>query len=325
MSISSTRVAGANLRFDLMQYIDQREPVLYNPIADIVLPPIDVSRREASIPLMDAGIGKNLIDNRRGENGSYKRGVWTLDSETYRTFVYGNELTIDNMEDTLADEILGMEKTNTEINRDLLLVNRDYRTASLVMNAANYPGANDNHTAGAAWNVSTADTTADIRGAANKIRTKKGVAQRELSLVLAWDLVMDLKKNTDIKEGVKYTGGQPVDRMTESAFLVYLAQYWSIKQVIAGESVYNANGWNVEGEFNTIWPASYALLAYLNPGTRTWGPGLGRQPSYRKNTAGRDYVIESYDDMPVDQRIIRAKECRGNTLFNRYGCLITGV
>jgi len=326
MSLVTKRLNPANLRYDLMDYIDEVQPVLFTSIADRVAPSITVKSTSGAIPKLDAAKGKQYGgDILRAHSGAYARGNWEAGSENYVTRVRGYEQSIDLMEDNEADEIFNLQKLNTRIVKEELLLYRDKRIADLLFSETTFSGSNDQQAATAAWDIIGSKTIPDINNAGAKMKKKKGLRKKQCSVIVTTNTIDDLRSNTDIKESIKYTGGAVVERMTDNEFLIYLAQYWGVKEIIEADSIYSIDGLEEDAVFTDIWSDSYCLLCYIAKGNSWHTPGVARQPMYTKVTAGKDMVIEDYTEVGTDQYIVRAKERRGQKAFSAYGVLMTGI
>lgn len=322
--LNSNRFGKAELRFDLMELINERDPSSFDPMADKILPPVIVRQTSGNIPVKDNGDGSRLMNIKRGEKGAYARGRNIFTSATYLTTVFGYEEPIDNMEDIEADELMDLEELNTEIVDETLEVHKEKRVADLLFNTGTFSGSNDSQTATAVWTLSTAKIRQDdIWPAANKLKKKSRVKRKQLSFIATIDTIDNIMLTDDVREAVKFSGVRSVDEISRVAQLDYLAQFWQIKEVIQVDNQFNTKGFDIDAEFTDLWNDSFALLAFLSPATSgsNWGAGLGRQPFFAKATQGQTKVIESYDETTTDQFIIRAKHRMGENAFSKYGVL----
>ena len=323
----SNRWGTADIRWDLMEIINERRPDIFEPMADRILPPVNVTTTSGNILLKHSGDGKRLMNIKRGERGSYKRGRNILSDTSFKTEVFGYEEPIDNMEDIEANEVLNLETTNTEIVQETLLVHKEKRVSDLLFSTATFSGPKDVKTATAVWSGASALIRKnDIWPAATLLKEKRGIKRQSLSLIMTIDNIDKILLTDDVRESVKYSGVNSLDEITRQAQLSFLATFFQIKEVIQVDSQYNSNGFDIKAEFTEIWSNSFALLAALSTSNRNrWGAGLGRQPFFGKATRGKEMIVESYDETDTDQFIIRAKHRSGETAFSDYGVLIESI
>ena len=327
--MASTKFSGADLRNDLLEVILEDSILEFNPMAEKILTPVKVRKRDGHIPVKFSGNSGVRIfedDLLRGEKGAYKRIFTTLGDDTFITKVRGIEMGIDQMEDEDYDDYIDNEIEAATDTRKELLIHREKRGADLLFSTTTFSGADDTQAVAALWTDPASKLRQDVNAAEKKIKKKCGLKKRKLSLVITDYIVDFILLNTEFIEAVKYV--DPVEKLSDDQKHGYMRQYFNVKEVLIVDAIYNGSPLGKDGkddaEFKDIWDRQYALLCYINVSGK-WGPGVGASPVYTKNTNGKDVQVEDYDMKENDYHWIRSKECRGEKVFKKYGCLLTGV
>lgn len=241
--------------------------VTYGPtghIADRVLPPVNVADETGIFWVYDK-TRYNTAYAKRAPRTIYKELEWGATQDTYAAEEYGLEMKIDDRERSNSALPADLDTTGTEILTDVLLNNREQRVASLVTNAANYPGAHVLTLAGAdQWTDPTSTPIDDIEFGRAQIRRVSGSLPNKG--VIGYEGWSKLKRNQQILTELN----------GERATLQNVADLFELQEIVVGSVLYNTS---TEGQTEVLgdrWGKDF-LLYYQpdRPNLRT--PGFGYQ------------------------------------------------
>ena len=316
------------LRYDLKDIVIESpmDDVVF--VADDMLPPIPCNERTAQMPVIPTSAGMKVLDLKRNADGTFKRAVWVWGDDVYRTYEYGYEEKIDNVEAMANADMFDEEVISAKISYNQLKIGREARVVAAMHNTTTFTGATNTLAIINEWDDATnADPYGDITSGHAQLFKKCGKPRSQLKLQINETILRNVMRADKVRADIKYT--TPIDKMTEVEQRRYLAQFLGIKEVVVATSFYDQTLLGIEdAEFIPLWSNEYAMLYYPCPYVGSWKvPGVGRQPFWKK-FEGRDsdgVRTESYDVEENDSRIVRVREYRGEWINTKYGFLFSNM
>ena len=316
------KAKGVTIREDVKEVLDQRPKTEY--MADRILPPLRTRATGGEFFYIGAGEGKKKFDTRRAPDGTYNSGDYKLQKDVFSTAEHGFEMRVDLTEELAMKEIFDERVAASEMSLEALLIDREDRCSKALFNTTTFTGAGYTAAAAKLWSDKSADIKADIKIMSAPIKTRMGIGQKKLSLIVNADIVDDMIST--IADQTNISSNVALELQDENTRLRAIVRYLNIKEIIEVSSLYDTTGLNTDSDasFTDMWDPTMAMLAYVSPTTNSWkAGGVGRQPVWSKLT--NTYLVESYDDPKRRSEFTRCLDQRGEKVFKEYGFLMTGV
>lgn len=238
-------------------------------IADSVLPRDTVAAQEFKwweYPIAETFF---LPDTRVGRKGAPNEIDLTATEQTSKTDDYGLDDAIP--QNDIANAPAGKDPVGHAVMQltDYIMLDREKRTADLVFNAANYPGANKITLAGTdQWSdfvAAASDPIDDIMTGINACLVKPNV------LTMGQDVWTKLSQHPKIQKAVHGNQGD-----TGIARRAQIAELFELDEVLVGQSRLNTAKKGQAATLSRVWGKSALLhfrnkLATVNGGTLTFG------------------------------------------------------
>lgn len=315
---------GFRLRRDLMDIVHEITFPELNLAADKMFPALNVTERSAEYPVLPRGVIMKIPDTSRSPGGTYARGQWEYGSGVYTTKEYGFEEPVDLVRKIENKMFLDEEEVSAELAVQGLLLGRESRVSSAIVNANVFNATNDNQEVAAAWiDAVNATPWKDIDNAYKKSRGKNGMPKRMCSLSMTDDMIEAVIRTKEIKESVQYT--DPVATYPDEKKRSFLANYFGVKEVIPTMAMFDSNKLGDKTvKISKFWSNNFAMLYIPSAGRQTFKERcLGRQINYKPYS--QNYVVDEYAEPQAKRKIIRACEYRGLIINLDYGVLIKGL
>jgi hypothetical protein len=316
---------GSVLRNDLKEIIIESAMDSVEFSADKIMPTKKVSEKSGNVPVLPTGTGLKNLDVSRNNNGTFKRGIWVYDTDSYSTRQLGYEEPIDNTEaeelDFLDDEIV-----SAKICYSQMRVAREKRTADAILNTSVFTGTANTLVLSNEWDdASNCTPYADVTSMHSKLKAKCGVPRNQMTLIMNENVFRNVIRSDEVRSDLKYT--TPIDRMGEGEKKSVLTQFLGIKDVIVVTSFYDSSKLGIKNAtFTDMFSDEYMQACYLAPSIESWKvPGLARRPIYTKVRGGGDFWVETYFEKNKDATIVRVREYSGEYVNLRYGVLVSNV
>lgn len=311
---------GTVLRNDLMEAHEELKFEDLNLQADKILPPMSVSLKTDVYPVIPREAVAKVPDTKRAPDGSFSRGQWNWGTATYDCEMFGHEEEFDIVHGKENQRWVAEEEVTSALSIHGLLLGREARVASAVLNTNTWTGTNNLHTITNEWDDATTCTPAeDIAAAFLKLRKKNALSKKLYSLIMTDDMLDFCCNSAAVRAAVVYT--TPVQIMAPEAKKALATSYLGVKEIILTSALFDTAGLNKDADFAKFWSNEYMLLAKLSSGGASFKEGcLGRQPVF--NVFPTTYGIDQYEEPKTMKRIFRAFEYRGIILNTDYGILI---
>lgn len=320
--------SGLNIRRDLMDMVEEISFPELSLAADKIFPAIDVIDVSANYPVLPRGVIMKVPDTSRAPGGTYSRGQWEYGDGTYSCKEFGFEEPIDLVRAIEQRKFINEEEMATELAVNGLLLGREARVASAVLDTGVFAGAKDHVNISVPWDTAaTATPWANIDTAYKLCRSKNIVFPKSAySLAMSEDNIERVIRTAEVTNSVMYT--TPIATMAKAAQMEFLRNYFGVKEIIPVMAMYDASGYGSEAtKAETparFWSNDLGLLFIRSSGRNNFKERcFGRQINYKPYS--NNYTVDDYDVKERKQKIIRACEYRGMIINLDYGCLLTNL
>ncbi len=257
----------------------------------------------ATIPTRGARIlkfGKDSFrkqNTRRAPGAEYQRIQYGYASDpvSLHQDALAASVAFENMEE--ASRVPGIDLATGSVNMvlDVIALGREFETAQLVRNAANYGANNKMAFAGAdKWSDPNSDPAKDVKEAKEQVRRRIG---RYPNLFQMSPAVFNaLSEHPKIKAQFKYTS-------SDSLTTAMLAKYFDIEDVVVGKAVYLDDNAPDDADAKDVW-GNDAALVYSSKGSNYQVPSFG----YTYRLKGYPMVMSPYQDNDTDSWVYKMKE-----------------
>ena len=293
----------ADPRMDLGEAVAEYDFEQAGYIADLVLPNLGVPREAASFSKVTREGMLRREEVKRAKRGTYSRGEFDTEDDSYQCFEYGHEIPLDDSERALYANDFDAEFEATRIGMNRIMREREIRTAAAVFDTATWTGAALTTAVGTEWDDASADPQGDIDAAKEKVRSATGMIPN--TLIISHKVLMALKGNTLLIDAVKYTA-----RADSATILAAMADYLGVDRILAGKSVYNSAFEGQAYSGTDVWDDEYAMVAVIPPGgSNIRAPGIGRTMVWTQDTPETNgIVVEEYREEQTRSWVYRTRQ-----------------
>ena len=319
--MGSQAASGVIFRQDLTELAEEITFEELNLTAEKIATTVPVDDVAGQWPVLPRESRMKVPDTRRHEDGTYTRGQWEWNKDTYTTFEYGFEEPVDNVSQIVNKKYINQEEISTELSMEGVMLARESRVATALFNETTF--ATGLVTVTNEWDDPTnAVPYANIQAAYIALRAKCGLSKGNFSLIISDDLVDFFFRTDEVVNGSKYV--VILQTMPRAAKLRWMAEYFGIKEVVETHTLYDTTGLAQGMSIGKFWSNEYAMLALLAPPTRSMkARGVIRQVAYSPIT--NNVIVESYDEPAKNGMVIRAREYRGIKTNADYGVLLKNM
>lgn len=322
---SGQRASTVTIRRDLTEMAEEITFDELNLAAERVAPSVGVNKESGRYPVLPREAIMKVPDTRRHSDGSYPRGQWEWEDDNYVTYEYGFEESVDNVDQLRDEEFIDLEEESTELATTGLMLGRESRVASALMNTTTFTGSTNTTAITNEWDdAANATPWADINSAWSQIRGKCGLPKKSCSIVITDDLIDYFFLTTEVKNVTQYTSYSQLLTSPRDAKARWMAEYLGVKEVIETRALYDTSGLASAASIGKFWTNEYIFLGVLCPaGSRLKTRGVIKQLVWTPYSS--DYIIEDYEEAKYNRKIIRCREYRGYKVNTDYGHLLTNA
>lgn len=301
----------ATPRLDLAQAFMEFIPDGVSLIAEKALPVIDVPRKAATFTKITREdiMRIDSLNKSRGTKAAYPRVELGAEDDTYACVEYGVEALVGDDERELYKNDFDLEAaTMMKLTTDLLM-NLEYRAASLLFNTSTWTGSSlytDN--SGSPWSTSSTDIVAQVNAAKDKVRSATGLEPD--TLIVNRTNLDYLLNNDDIVGRVVYTA-----RGDMAAISNALAPIFGLRQVLVGDAYRNSAAEGQTFSSSAIWSSTYAMLAKVGTGSNLTEPCVGRIFRWSDDSPS-NIVVEQYRDEERRADVYRVRHNLDEKVFD---------
>ena len=264
--MGSQAASGVTFRQDLTELAEEITFDELNLTAEKIASSVPVDDVAGQWPVLPRESRMKVPDTRRHEDGTYTRGQWEWNKDTYTTFDYGFEEPVDNVSQAVNKKYINQEEIATQLSMEGLMLARESRVATALLNETTFSAGLVTVTN--EWDDATNATPyADIQQAFIALRAKCGLSKMNYSLIISDDLVDYFFRTTAVIGDSKYV--VILQTMPRAGKLAWMAEYLGIKEVIETRTLYDTSGLQQSMSIGKFWSNEYAMLCLLAPATRS--------------------------------------------------------
>lgn len=319
------RSSGLTIRNDLTELAQEIDFSELGLVGDLIAPPVQVKKQVAAYPVLPREAKMKVPDTRRQNDGSYARGEWNWEEDTYFCREFGFEEPIDNVEAMKDEEFIDHEQVSTELAVEGLLLGRESRVATALQDTSVWTGSSNTTAITNEWDDATNATPyADIDAAAKKIRAKSGVRKEQLTVCLSDDLVDYAILTDEVKNRYQYTQLGDILKSGLAEKAAFLKGYFGVKEVRVTRALYDTAGLASAASIGKFWSNEYIFVGKMcPPGSNLKTMGAIKQLVWTPYS--NDYIVEDYEEEKYNRYVIRAREFRGIKQNTDFGHLLTNA
>ena len=314
--------SAVTLRRDLVEMAEEIDHSELNLVADKIAPGTSVARVAGQYPVLPRETRMKVPETRRHEDGSYSRGSWDWNQDTYFCLEYGFEEPVGKVSQMEHEEFVNQEEVATELSHESLLLGRESRVASAIMNTTTFTGATNVVTITEEWDDATnAVPWSDVNSAFLILRAKCGLGKKMMSLIITDDNLDLVMRSDDVTANSKYT--TDVLTLNTDRKAQWLADYLGIKEVITTSAIYDTTKLASAATIGKFWSNEYGMLCIRDTGGSLRTRGVAKQVVWTQYS--NDYLMETYEEPAQNRWIVRAREHRGIKINTDYGVLLANM
>jgi len=325
--MSSPQFQGTVQRPDLRAMFDQFpvEAQRRGLVASKVLPIAPMSLQSSNYSVLPLAQVSRIEKVSRASDGSYARGQFRHDRDSFNTQEYGFEAEIDERSNRIFATGFGIQADVIAANHSLSMILRAYekRVAAESQNTTTF---DDDAVGNGNWKNPSADILGDVKAAALKIKARTGLSWREVSVVIPDTIFASVLDNTGIINRINSTGVESIKRSEITPEKV--AQALGIKEVIVPGAMYNTADEGQDATMADIWDNDKVFCGVLIPQGSTWEmtPGVGQTFAWDGDGGVAEGTMEQYWSDAKRSMVIRARhEVDEKVIYAACGHIITGT
>ena len=281
----------------------------YNIAADLagfighrIYPVIEVAKQAGSfgkIPIEELLKRRTTL---RGMNGSYNRGNWKFQPETYATVEHGLEEVVDAREAEMYAEYFDAELVATQIAFDGVLREAEIDIANHLFSETTYTATSVTNE----WDDNTnATPIADVNARVQSIWEATGIWPN--AIVFNRTVMRNLREVDEVIAKIHSSGaGESVlpGRIT----IAQLAQAFDLPHVLVADLPYNTANEGQDASISPIWSNEYAWVGRIGETSNFKEPCVGRTFHWGEDGSKIGGMVESYDEKNVRGTMIRVRQ-----------------
>jgi len=307
--------SGTIIRADLQAVVEEVYTKNDFSIGVDVAPPIMVTAKAGIYPKVTMANAELQTPGAtvRSRAGTYNRVIRSYTTDTYETVDRGLEDAIDDIDAKDLARFFDYEVSVARWTLRNILLDHEYRVASLIQNTSNFSSSNST-VAYTEANLATIDFPADIL---NAIDALNGYGVVPNTIVLSQQVLSRISRSAKLQAFIR--GALPNDA-TLKINSVNLAQAFAdygIERVLIGRNKYNSAKKGQNPSLTNIWSNSYIWVGYVNPNA-TLIEDVGACATLVWNAEGGFVVTETYRDEQRRCNVIRVRQNTCEKVINTY-------
>lgn len=264
-------------------------------------------------------------DTKRGTRGTYNRGSWDFDTDSYATKENGWEEPVDIRNSIIYKNFFDAEMIAAKKARDVVMRNYEKRIAAKVFDTTVWTGATLTKALANKWSDAVNGTPQnDVNNAIQNIYNNSGILAN--AVVMDWTVYKALQLSAQIQSLIKFAGlDDPKDITTKM-----LAAVFDVEQVIVAGGRYNSANEGQTTVLTNVWDKTMVMVCRVASTSGDTAdivePCVGRTIHFAEDGSDIGGVMESYYEDQSRAEIIR---CRMDTdekvTYSAAGFLLTNV
>lgn len=298
-----------------------------------VLPAIGVALNAADfIKIKVESLLTKPEETKRAPRGTYSRGTYEFDKDSYKTDEHGAEETVDDAEIEIYGDMLPAERYATDRAINRVLQAYEQAAADAVMNTSTWTGSSLTTAVSTPWSTAaSAVPITDIDAAIEKVKSNCGIKPN--TLILTDYALRKIKRTAQITDLLKYSGQ---DDPKNLGVLEGLKELFALESIIVADGFKNSSDEGQTASFSRLWPIDKAMVAHVSTSQdlQSEEPRIGATIMFGEQNVsipGADssemgLIVEEYREENRRGGVIRA---RGNyqvkIMHVKAGHLLTNV
>jgi len=253
---------------------------------------------------------------KRAPRAAYSRDQYEAKDQTFTCEERGHEQPLDDVERSLYARDFDAESAASRIAANVVLLEQERDISAMVFNTTTWTGSSlytDN--SGTPWATAGTDIIGHVDAAKEKVRTNSGMKAN--ALVISQAQLQNFKKNTAIKDAIKYTAIP-----TEDQIVAALQGLFGLKYILVGDMIRNSakEGQAFVGE--DVWSSTYAMICRIAEGQDLAEACLGRTMLWTADSPD-NATVEEYREEQTRSWIYRARHHTDEVVFDaNFGHLL---
>jgi len=291
--------------------------IQYQPmglIADLVMPILKVKKESDKYYIWDRGTSLRVPESKRADGAESNKVNFKVTNETYQAEEYALNADVTDRQRDNADSILKLRASKMKMTKDLLMLDREKRVATLLTTTGNYDSAVRVTLSGTnQWNNDSfaGSVEKDIDTGKEAVRALIGHEPNVIIIPAAVAKVM--KRDDEIRELIKYT---------QNSLLVngdLPPTLWNMKVLIPGA----INITSIEGHATTttadVW-GKHIVMTYVPTG------GSIDTPAHAYTLRARNFKVKAWREENKSKEVIEVSVIDDEVITsNISGYLITNA
>ena len=293
-------------------------------IANRVAPVIESERQAGTFGKMTVEQLLQTYDTTRTSSGDYNRITQNLGDANFATKEQGIEAPVDARNAAIYGAFFDAELLAAKRARDVVLRNREIRTAALLFNASTWTGASLTTAVGTEWSTaSSATPITNVEAAIRKVWEGTGLWPN--ALIINRLVFRNLRNCAQIIERIAASGaGAPVKPADITEQMI--AQCFDLNYVIVAGSAKNSANAGQTRSIAQIWSSEYAMVARVAETDNIEEPCVARTIHWGGDGSQIGTAAETYEDPRSRSTIVRARhETQELVLYPEAAHLLSNI
>lgn len=275
-----------------------------------ILPIFNTMKKAASFSKITRDSILRSRNVKRAPRAAYSRDQYEAKDQQYNCEERGHEQPLDDVERSLYRSDFDAESAASRIAANVVLLEQERDVASMIFNTTTWAlgGALGTDNSGSPWATAGTDIIGQVEAAKTKVRQNSG--SRPNALIIGYGVIESFKKNTAIKDAIKY-----VSIPTEDAILNALSGLFGLKNIIVGDAIRNSAK---EGQAFTgadVWSTTYAMIARVAETNDLAEGCLGRTMLWTEDSP-QNATVEEYREEQTRSWVYRARHHADEIVFD---------
>ncbi len=253
---------------------------------------------------------------KRAPRSAYSRDTYDAKDQAFVCEERGHEQPLDDVERSLYASDFDAESAAARIAAQVVLQEQERDIAAQIFNTTTWTGATlYTDVSGTPWATAATDIIGQVDAAKDKVRVNSGMNAN--ALIISKSQVTSLKKNTAIKDAIRYTAIPTEDQIIDA-----LRGLFGLKYILIGDLIKNTAKEGQAFVGADMWSATYAMIARVCETEDLTEPGLGRTMLWAEDSAD-NATVEEYREEQTRSTVYRARHHADEVVFDaNFGHLL---
>lgn len=297
-----------------------------------VLPFLPVALQSAPFPKVVLESMLRDTKTRRAPGAAYNRVSGEFTQDSYATEEHGLEEAVDDRERRMYAQSLDLDMLAVNRIAAILAAEAEKRIAAAVFNATTWTGSALTTAVGTEWSsTNNSAPLDDVASALSKIRLgASGVGGAGINPLVAigicdWTVFNNLRRNTQIKDTLKYAGiDDPTMPWGDAAKVI--AKALGLRDLLVAGGVKNTAHRGLTRSLDSIWDDEYFMIAKVASTNDLREPCIGRTFVWEGDGGAAAGTFEEYREEQTRTQVFRARhDVIEKVLYAECGHLLSNI